>query len=1729
MGVGFQANVAHSKVGMFTLFYASGDRPEEEVLSQWSLGEGPCYSDKSTLEDRICVESVRVPALFEPMHPWTGGDFNPFMEHLDECPFLNPTQCQGLPPLPLPTASQQQQQPPMCPCACSPAWACAGTGFNYSAEFMRAEFPVRDSCAVQVFAQARVMDATDASHVCRGITRTRTSATHVCSLPRGLLGGYQGTPVTTEQLHSDQGVQPNTQQGSAAQVLLDTTSTTATSTSTNLWAGETQNAKLGAFALAMPRDRLHPAHVSFGLDTALSSMPLQVQSMHLLPSMSEAVMSTRPVTSWVPNLHLRWLAELEEHSVLELYPQLLPESRQDEAGSSWSCPIRKLVFWGSTTEGFGPITPNPVVAAQLYPNLTGIHPFIEPQGPYPRRADYYTPNGFCYYQTNSSSSSMPVIEVGSNIESQCSLLGTMRLLLSNAEVPITIQEPFQSRCNDIIDTPDAGGRLRSGETLEPAADLNAHCGLLHRLTPAIMSVQGDAVPVRPSAAGLTTASEGGDCHMGRAAVLQSGLPPLQGLQCATVEKTLDAVTLDCPPIVTLNQAGPSLSLPRARPLNLSQLMAPEKSTVVYQSDFMGWPQFIGPAGVPLAEAEVSFGQLYAPTLKETLSADLRANSGGLGTQQPWTGPDFWDRYVNGSLLLRTQQQQQQAPTTTTATAVLDAAIAAESEDAALWARPNWVWSFLSPHYKNATPVMGKGSLSQADWQTNRAQACNASMEAYLATVDASELAQGIRRIALCAPAPTGDLATLCTQMTQFSIDVAQANCQLVGQGDCIANLGMFYLPYMWSSTNQAYSYATVSAFYDRTLATLLPDSSVQTRQQMCSMQSDSLLAAMDNVARAQNDLCPATSIELLKHMLNDIRLAGDKLLHLAYTYTMMVVNFIAAAVSMGHGNASMYLDSATRYMMQMLAYVKEIFEMLLNVFTEMLMYISSVGRVFAIIIDGLCQAYNYTVTYFVGYVWCLFIRPCVTGILVVIRTLAFFDGNTVNALTRMLDVLGGGDPLACGKYYQTQMSLKCPFQQESQFNQSALHTQPMATLCWAQQAGGGAGIFSGISSDLLLSCTSSDTCALEPLRYDSGLVYCGSCPAAQVGGPFQFGCDVYLQRCVCGTQSYAKSECLSNADCAQQVGAQCGVASNLDALRSSFVSVACSACGGLSLSPVCMLDGQGASGVCGCANVADSLLTCSNLGARAMLGTTPQLCPVVVDPARQSFLANAPYPQAITLAFGDVAITYCHLSERINLCLNVRIPMGVSGSFEKAYVVLLSFLLAPGGGGQQQRRRQLLSVSSAGSPSSYLLREWIVAHPLQPQQQQGTRDEAKRRLYWAQLGAFTVHTFNLSLPGNHDPLTLFSSDTGIMLALPLLMPHMAADPVLMRFLVGHMPYGRTLLETTSTMSAFVSNLFFFTKPGKESTHPKQAAVEEEEEEEEEPLHLFHGRALLATESSSSSSNSRGDWNLNCTSVQLPVSKITDAFWDTVQYYERGMEKQANDENGTVPCDARQGLYNCLGYSLPPARARTPQDQQQSFWLEVLLFVPTMGVGPNRVVDALLSPIPHDEAEQKDLITGTRLLQDMGTCNFTRLMQGPVKVRSFMPMFLFLVLLFTVVSYTCLPLSFCTSLLWSFVFPIVLFWAMYNVSPLCWPMVPPRFVHDVRQEIDALIPTEVAVPKYLVQPHCTVAGKLSDGTYDPACFVSCAEPPFLFKSWQVKARAWFSFLLFLLLLSIIIIV
>ena len=132
--------------------------------------------------------------------------------------------------------------------------------------------------------------------------------------------------------------------------------------------------------------------------------------------------------------------------------------------------------------------------------------------------------------------------------------------------------------------------------------------------------------------------------MGRLAKVAVGV--LQGMQCATVAKDQLSVTVFCP------HTNETTIYPRSRPLTLPELVA--KDAVVYLSDMMGmmsnyYPSFLGPAKVALVDNEVSFGQLYRASLKEMLSTDLLRYATP-AQDGPWTGADFFERYLNGSLV-----------------------------------------------------------------------------------------------------------------------------------------------------------------------------------------------------------------------------------------------------------------------------------------------------------------------------------------------------------------------------------------------------------------------------------------------------------------------------------------------------------------------------------------------------------------------------------------------------------------------------------------------------------------------------------------------------------------------------------------------------------------------------------------------------------------------------------------------------------------------------------------------------------------------------------------------------------------------------------------------------------------------------------------------------------------------------------------------------------------------
>jgi hypothetical protein len=219
--------------------------------------------------------------------------------------------------------------------------------------------------------------------------------------------------------------------------------------------------------------------------------------------------------------------------------------------------------------------------------------------------------------------------------------------------------------------------------------------------------------------------------------------------------------------------------------------------------------------------------------------------------------------------------------------------------------------------------------------------------------------------------------------------------------------------------------------------------------------------------------------------------------------------------------------------------------------------------------------------------------------------------------------------------------------------------------------------------------------------------------------------------------------------------------------------------------------------------------------------------------------------------------------------------------------------------------------------------------------------------------------------------------------------------------------------------------------------------------------LRQGRRLLQEDASSPFAANQGDWSFNCTNIQKPLASMTDAFWTTVHFYEKGRNHAAK-VNQTNNCSINTGLSNCIGYSLPSS-SQVSRDESNSLFQMIsslTLYAPTFGMGGDRIMDAILSPMEYEEAVNGNFITGKRILNDMSSCNYTQLTMGGDQERSFSVIFIGVFVLFQIITLMCMPCSCCQWIVWYFLFPIFFFWAMYNTSPMCWPMIPTTFVHDM---------------------------------------------------------------------------
>jgi hypothetical protein len=1631
-GLAWVSSVATAR--MFSLMYASTERPERDVQTEWLMGNGPCSDASATIQNRVCVRSTLFSTRpFQPLHPWVGGDFNPF-DGYDQCGSGLSSGVQGT----------------LCPCMCAPEAVCAGGSHNYSEAQREREFPT-GKCNDQPYASTPIMPPNDPSNLCewaRAMPRAARTAPQ-CTHPQGLFGDASASQtVSFEQLHARGGV------GTQPAEFLIQDMYGADGQGNGLWTGRTlqQEQRTGNERYAFLRldpEQMHPAHIAFSTaDATHTGAPLLMMGVALRADRTPG--------------NNAWIATLEEAIRADaawlprLYPQLL--RLEDGARSDdWTCPLRVMAFWGGTREDFAPVVPSPPLAQMLY-GRGGAHPLIRSRRARDMLRPYRTTNGACFYLTPYSG--QDAVGVLTDATHPCGLHGLLRLLQSGDYAPslvMNVPSGISNRPPSLLDTPDFYATLRSGETLVVDDDDAAPVGALPRLSPFLMRIRADGGRVAVSST-LTTRSEGGDCHMGRA-LLAPESRTLAGRACALVTKNATAAVARCP---RSSSATPlDLAFGRARATTLAVLRA--KTRRMYRSQVRTdlFP-FWGPGGGPI-RAESSVGLLFASSLIRVLAHDLRraVNASRLDARR-WQGADaFWSQFLNGSLWHDNEAEVKP-----------DALAEAVALDARVWSK-EWAWHSATPNQTNAS------SPTRSHWRSNRFDACNRSFYAR----DVSSNTE-LRPLSLCEPAPTASLQSLCTAMLRYRRDVQNVNCELMGGGACLYQPGAFYVPYAWSPSNQKFVADTVNGYYKEILTQprfVNVDGSSPSFAQLCP-ERGGYAQALADLSRAQAKQCPGHHMESVKNLLLQIKLVTYDVLYMAYALLMFGINAIGSVLVAGDAfSASTMLEMAAHYLGRFIKVAEKAIMPILNACITVLFGTSTFGQVMQTVLSILCQAYNIVVNDVMLPIWCGVVRPALYGIFEALRAVTRVFSN--KAADDIRDVWiaisgsdGGPDPATCLGSLVAKIDCDAG-RYRADDNQSNYLAAAVATRCWVDNSGGsasfgGGGPLGGATDTGFLACTGSDTCAQDPLHLDATtdkpLLACAACPNVE------YACNTLLKRCTCGASARAPDACMTSSDCMRS-GPECAIVSDLNDVLMATSHLPCNECGAFGMQPACVRLSATAAGTCVCAAVAatGTFQQCAARGRTVSLLQATGFCLGTVD-----LTLNLLSP-SLVLDFGALVIVSCVRGLSANGCVGVELPLASGGRYPVSLVVII---LEPSAAGLNTNRRRLL-VADEDAP-------WHRRCAAQP-----TRAQAKECAHWA-LAVAQVADDEAVLAAHHNWTVM-----RLLLAGPT--RHNQSTRLRM---------ARRLLTYADENHGLVPRLLETVLRGAEEAMDAAVGV----------VTVPRGRRLFQQKQpspASSSYQSPIEWPLSyvvigsqCTVLDDAFARIASAWSDTLTFYANG-PFNASPDTPTYLEATLDATFNASGTTVAPAPAAA------SGVLGDIANALTGGYG-RALLYTFVQPTLGNESETR--LNGDAMLSELAYCNFTALTLGtrssvnPARGMTLLYVGTLTALLCVLLTTCVLPAGLLTRFVWYVLFPMTLLWMAYGVSPRCWPMIPPRIAHDLATEIAALLPLNGwEVPSLLVREDCNVRGFLLEEptTFDPQCFRTCDIEPFLFKSWQDTGAWW----------------
>lgn len=822
-----------------------------------------------------------------------------------------------------------------------------------------------------------------------------------------------------------------------------------------------------------------------------------------------------------------WVNTLHENSNLEdaLYNATYGGSSGDGGGArTWSEPFQRIAFWaGEHAHAGRPLVPDPARSNILYKHL-GLsqygHPVqaAQPNGTWKGHKGF-TKNGFCYAEYKSTAFSVFGKE-------GCDILDTMRVLLGDTDVQTSV---YGGESIDVNDWPQTGGGLRDGSTI-----ISRHGGdwrVLDRLPSFRVKYHVNEAPVTPGPFGKTTLSEGGDCHMGYGVSTRPETGDLTAGKCQLVQKTRSDMRFRCGGAQDKVLPRESSKKPREMVdgMRKERRKCSECSVPDYES-----------SKFPM-ESEVSFGVPYrfSPVRRWMRAIQQALNGSGISDLDP-TVKAHRKQFVKEHMQ-KVSSGQGVGPDTN--------GIASEF-------KKDWLFC------QNVSQC--SGSIPWEAWKPwdGRMATCFRAMEEQVTEAD-----DFVVPIEMCNI--DSKLDDVCSVLQEARLTIANGNC--VASGECLLNPG-FYSPAVFSVSNNDFVRVTVQNFYE------------SYDENSCAVDRKT---AENLLLRTQNerllDACPSTVIEAIKQYVISLREMATLVAEIIVIVIQMTIKLLSLLLgSLTDALVNRVGREILELFLEMVELTVQMLEQLAKMFYKLIFEQTGLGRALEDMVNALCEALNMLMG-IVKIVYCEFVKTLVEELVKFLVWIADFVENDFNKVC--FGNCGMGDSMGFVRefaslienYILSGMRSWCagsgevcqplPKDLPEDLGSGAL---PFPTRCWAAYTPN-----AGMATQL--SCTRSDTCAVDVLSTDKTVV-CNGCPVQPLESGFQdYGCNIATKLCTCKTQYMYTTYCTNNEQCT-------GADASCQLVEDMFDSVSwglepCESC---RTDAVCMYDGSQSLGKCVC-------------------------------------------------------------------------------------------------------------------------------------------------------------------------------------------------------------------------------------------------------------------------------------------------------------------------------------------------------------------------------------------------------------------------------------------------------------------------------------------------------------------------------------------------------------------